>query len=75
MMLPNGLDNLFNLVTVVASLMGNGCSVLSAPKFGAADIGWSTVVTENQVQLAHPPYAQRGSGDAEATKDRNFYSR
>jgi hypothetical protein len=44
LLLPNGLDNQFNLVTVVASLMGNGCSVLLAPKFGAADIGCSTVV-------------------------------
>jgi hypothetical protein len=44
LLLPNGLDNQFNLVTVIASLTGNGCSVLSAPKFGATDIGCSRVV-------------------------------
>ena len=46
LLLPNGLDNQFNLVTVIASLIGIGCSVLLAPRLGAAGIAWSAVISQ-----------------------------
>jgi polysaccharide transporter, PST family len=61
LLLPNGLDYQFNLVTVVASLIGIGCSVFLAPRLGAAGIAWSTVVSQLFTVIAFA-FIARGAG-------------
>src|SRR3984885_15172932 len=43
LLLPNHLDNQFNLVNVTAGLIGIGASLLLAPRFGAIGIAWAAV--------------------------------
>jgi hypothetical protein len=46
LLLPNHLDNQFNLVNVTAGFIGIGVAFLLAPKFGAVGIAWSAVVAQ-----------------------------
>jgi hypothetical protein len=46
LLLPNHLDNQFNLVNVIAGLTGIGVALLLAPRFGAVGIAWSAVVAQ-----------------------------
>jgi polysaccharide transporter, PST family len=46
LLLPNHLDNQFNLVNITAGLIGIGVALLLAPKFGAVGIAWSAVVAQ-----------------------------
>jgi polysaccharide transporter, PST family len=43
LLLPNHLDNQFNLVNVTAGLLGIGAALLLAPRLGAIGIAWAAV--------------------------------
>jgi PST family polysaccharide transporter len=46
LLLPNQLDNQFNIVNFTAALVGIGSAVLLAPRFSAMGIAWSAVIAE-----------------------------
>jgi polysaccharide transporter, PST family len=45
-LLPNQLDNQFNFVNLTAGLLGIASAVVLAPRFQAAGIAWSTVISQ-----------------------------
>ncbi len=46
LLLPNQLDNQFNIVNFTAALVGIGAALLLAPRFGAIGIAWSAVIAQ-----------------------------
>jgi PST family polysaccharide transporter len=44
LLLPNQLDNQFNMVNFTSALVGIGAAILLAPKFSAVGIAWSAVI-------------------------------
>ena len=46
LLLPNQLDNQFNIVNFTAALVGIAAAVLLAPKSGAVGIAWSAVISQ-----------------------------
>jgi PST family polysaccharide transporter len=46
LLLPNQLDNQFNLVNFTAVLVGIGSALLRAPRFSAVGIAWSAVIAQ-----------------------------
>jgi PST family polysaccharide transporter len=45
-LLPNHLDNQFNLATFTSALVSIAAAVLLAPSFGAVGIAWSAVISQ-----------------------------
>src|ERR1700733_3479142 len=45
-LLPNHLDNQFNIVNSTAALVGIGSALLLAPRFSAVGIAWSAVIAQ-----------------------------
>jgi PST family polysaccharide transporter len=52
LLLPNQMDNQFNLVIVTAGLLSFGCALLFAPAFQAVGIAWSAVVAQFYTLIA-----------------------
>jgi PST family polysaccharide transporter len=52
LLLPNQLDNAFNLVNLTSAAVGIVAAVLLAPKFGAVGIAWSAVIAQSYTLLA-----------------------
>jgi len=52
LLLPNHLDNQFNLVTFSAGLVGIGAALLLAPRFHAVGIAWSVVAAQGYTLVA-----------------------
>jgi PST family polysaccharide transporter len=52
LLLPNELDNQFNIANFTAALVGIGAALLLAPGFGAIGIAWSAVVVQTYTLLA-----------------------
>jgi PST family polysaccharide transporter len=52
LLLPNQLDNAFNLVNLTSALVGIVAAVLLAPKFSAVGIAWSAVIAQLYTMLA-----------------------
>ncbi len=46
LLLPNQLDNQFNIVNFTAALVGIGSALLLAPRFSALGIAWSAVIAQ-----------------------------
>jgi PST family polysaccharide transporter len=46
LLLPNQLDNQFNIVNFTAVLVGIGSALLLAPRFSAVGIAWSAVIAQ-----------------------------
>src|SRR3984885_14862373 len=46
LLLPNQLDNQFNIVNFTAALVGIGSALLLAPRFSAVGIAWSAVIAQ-----------------------------
>ena len=46
LLLPNHLDNQFNIVNFSAALLGIAAALLLAPRFGAMGIAWSAVISQ-----------------------------
>jgi O-antigen/teichoic acid export membrane protein len=55
LLLPNHLDNQFNLVNITAGVIGIGVAFLLAPKFGAVGIAWSAVFAQLCTLIAFTP--------------------
>jgi O-antigen/teichoic acid export membrane protein len=58
-LLPNHLDNQFNLATFTSGLVSIAAEVLLAPSFGAAGIAWSTVIAQLYALIAYSILAWR----------------
>jgi PST family polysaccharide transporter len=52
LLLPNKLDSSFNFVNFTSALVGIGTAVLLAPKYSAAGIAWSAVISQAYTVLA-----------------------
>jgi polysaccharide transporter, PST family len=52
LVLPNQLDDAFNLVNLTSALVGIVAAVLLAPKFSAVGIAWSAVIAQLYTLLA-----------------------
>jgi O-antigen/teichoic acid export membrane protein len=52
LLLPNQLDNAFNLVNLTSAVVGIVAAVLLAPKFSAVGIAWSAVIAQSYTLLA-----------------------
>jgi O-antigen/teichoic acid export membrane protein len=52
LLLPNELDNQFNIANFTAALVGIGAALLLAPGFGAIGIAWSAVIVQTYTLLA-----------------------
>jgi PST family polysaccharide transporter len=52
LLLPHQLDNQFNIVNFTSAVVGIGAAVLLAPKFSAAGIAWSAVISQAYTVLA-----------------------
>ena len=46
LLLPNQLDNQFNIVNFTAGMVGIGSALLLAPRFSAVGIAWSAVIAQ-----------------------------
>jgi PST family polysaccharide transporter len=46
LLLPNQLDNQFNIVNFTTALVGIGAALLLAPRFSAIGIAWSAVISQ-----------------------------
>jgi polysaccharide transporter, PST family len=58
-LLPNHLDNQFNVATFTSALVSIGAAVLLAPSFGAIGIAWSAVVAQLYTLVAYSILAWR----------------
>jgi PST family polysaccharide transporter len=52
LLLPNQMDQQFNVVVLTAGLLGFGCALLLAPGFQAVGIAWSVVVAQIYTLIA-----------------------
>jgi polysaccharide transporter, PST family len=52
LLLPNQMDDQFNVVVLTAGLLGFGCALLLAPAFQAVGIAWSVVVAQLYTLIA-----------------------
>jgi PST family polysaccharide transporter len=52
LLLPNQLDNQFNIVNFTSALVGIAAAVLLAPKFSAVGIAWSAVIAQAYTVVA-----------------------
>jgi polysaccharide transporter, PST family len=52
LLLPNELDNQFNIANFTAALVGIGSALLLAPRLGAVGIAWSAVIVQTYTLLA-----------------------
>jgi polysaccharide transporter, PST family len=52
LLLPNQLDNQFNVANVTAVLVSIGSALLLAPRFGASGIAWAAVIAQLYTLLA-----------------------
>jgi O-antigen/teichoic acid export membrane protein len=52
LLLPNHLDNQFNVVNVTAGLLGIGAALLLAPRLGAIGIAWAAVSAQTYTLAA-----------------------
>ena len=52
LLLPNQMDDQFNVVVLTAGLLGFGCALLLAPGFQAVGIAWSVVVAQLYTLIA-----------------------
>jgi polysaccharide transporter, PST family len=58
-LLPNHLDNQFNLATFTSALVSIAAAVLLAPSFGAVGIAWSAVIAQLYTLIAYSILASR----------------
>jgi polysaccharide transporter, PST family len=58
-LLPNHLDNQFNLATFTSALVSIAAAVLLAPNFGAVGIAWSAVIAQLYTLIAYSILARR----------------
>jgi PST family polysaccharide transporter len=58
-LLPNHLDNQFNLATFTSALVSIGAAVLLAPSFGAVGVAWSAVIAQLYTLIAYSILAWR----------------
>jgi polysaccharide transporter, PST family len=58
-LLPNHLDNQFNLATLTSALVTIAAAVLLAPSFGAVGIAWSAVIAQLYTLIAYSIRAWR----------------
>jgi PST family polysaccharide transporter len=52
LLLPNQMDDQFNVVVLTAGLLGFGCALLLAPAFQGVGIAWSVVVAQLYTLIA-----------------------
>jgi polysaccharide transporter, PST family len=52
LLLPNQLDNQFNIVNFTTALVGIGAALLLAPRFSAIGIAWSAVISQLYTLIA-----------------------
>jgi PST family polysaccharide transporter len=58
-LLPNHLDNQFNIATFTSALVSIGAAVLLAPGFGAVGIAWTAVIAQLYTLIAYSIVAWR----------------
>ena len=77
LLLPNHLDNQFNVVNFTAALLGIAAALLLAPRLGAVGIAWSAVSAQTYALVAFSiivsraglnPFAPQGSAAARAPR-------
>ena len=71
LLLPNQLDNQFNVANFTAGLVGIGAAFLFAPKFRAVGIAWSAVVVQVYTLVAFVAILMRAGLNPFALAPRN----
>jgi O-antigen/teichoic acid export membrane protein len=75
LLLPNELDNRFNIANFTAALVGIGAALLLAPGFGAIGIAWSAVIVQTYTLLAFSVILWRTGLNPFALSTTSVYSR